>query len=61
MTMPDKVHHEMIDVAHVTEIEVKRARDGRVWVNLDGQCVLRAISARNLVIEDERQGMRTIL
>jgi hypothetical protein len=34
-------HHRLLDLSDAQGVEFKVAEDGRVWVNVDGKCVLR--------------------
>jgi len=38
----------------IAEVEIRIARDGRIWINVDGICILRAREFWRVVIEDER-------
>lgn len=49
------VSSQMVDCVNNEEVEVRISVDGRLWVNVDGICRLRAYKAKQIIIEDERQ------
>ena len=64
--MPEMINHEeidadrildanknMLDLHKVESVEVLRLSDGRLWVNLNGICVLRIKNAERLDVTDE--------
>lgn len=49
----------MKDLLNADEVEVIVDQFGKVWVNVDGQCVLRVGKAASFVVEDTRTDVKT--
>lgn len=45
---------ELRDIEAVIAVEIQISPDNRVWVNVDGQCVLRVRGTRDIEIADDR-------
>lgn len=45
---------EQLDAVEIEAIELHCADDGRVWFNVNGKCMFRAVNVRRIEITDRR-------
>ena len=44
----------MIDLRKPNFVEITLGKEGQLWINIDGQCMLRAYECPKIIIEDNR-------
>lgn len=47
---------EMIDLKEAAQVEMIRDRNGKVWINLNGKCLLRVGHCDDIQYQQVRQG-----
>ena len=46
---------EMLDLREASQVQIRTDRNGKVWVNLNGKCLLRVGHAYDIVMELEHE------
>lgn len=52
---PNTQDFEMLDLRDIQGLEIIVSPQGKVWINLNGKCLLRCTYVSNLTIQDARK------
>lgn len=54
-TVDQLIDAPLTDMHRVQEIQIQVSASGKVWINVDGKCIFRALSADSIRTVDERR------